>query len=83
MTQEELTAAVREIVARRLVVDPAEVTDDARFMDDLGGDSVDMVELLMELQQRFSVRIPDADFQRFTRFGYTVRYLAEKLGVQT
>lgn len=81
MTREELTDIVREIVVRRFLAEPAQVTDDARFMDDLGGDSVDMVEMLMELQQRFEVNIPDADFQKFMRFGYTVRYLAEKLGV--
>ena len=65
---------VREIIAKQLGVNASEVTDDASFVDDLGADSLDTVELVMAFEEEFGVEIPDEDAEKITRvkdaFGY-------------
>ena len=82
MTRDDLTAQMRAIVAARFKAEPTKVTPDTRFMDDLGGDSVDVVELLMEFQEAFGLTIPDEDAEDLIRFGAAVDYLSAKLGVR-
>jgi acyl carrier protein len=81
MTRDDLTARVFAIVAERVNVDDAAVVSHARLMDDLGADSVDMVEILMDLQDAFGIDIPDAEVERLDRVGAIVDYLAAKLGL--
>ena len=81
MTRDELTAKARAIVARSFNVDSAAVTGAALFNDDLGGDSVDVVEMLMELQEQFGVEIPDAEAEGFQRLDDVVAFMAGKLGL--
>jgi acyl carrier protein len=56
----DIASRTRKIVTEVLDADPAKVTDDARFIEDLGADSLDAVELLMSIEEEFDVEIPDA-----------------------
>lgn len=66
---------VVRIVAEHLDVDPKRVTSNARFVEDLGADSLDTVELVMAFEEEFGVEIPDDDAERITTVGKATRYL--------
>ncbi len=68
---------VREIIMEQLGVGADQVTPDARFIDDLGADSLDTVELVMALEEEFSIEIPDEDAEKITTVGDAVKYLQE------
>lgn len=68
---------VKEIVSNILGVDVDEVTMEASFMDDLGADSLDVVELIMDLQDEFSLEIPDEDAEKILTVGDVVNYIKE------
>ena len=72
-------ADVKEIIIDQLGVDEAQVKDDASFIDDLGADSLDTVELVMAFEEKFDVEIPDEDAEKMTTVGDAVKYLTEKL----
>jgi len=76
---------VREIIVERLKVDPAEVTPDAAFVEDLRADSLDIVEMVMKLEETFDISIPDEDVEKIRTVGDAVAYierrLKEKVGV--
>jgi acyl carrier protein len=69
---------VKEIVVEQLGVDPAQVTDDASFIDDLGADSLDTVELVMALEEKFGLEIPDEEAEKITTVGQAIKYIEEK-----
>jgi acyl carrier protein len=69
---------VRQIIADQLGVKKEEVTDKAKFVDDLGADSLDTVELVMALEEEFGVEIPDEDAEKLTTVGDALRYIEEK-----
>jgi acyl carrier protein len=71
---------VKELVVEQLGVPENEVTDDARFIEDLGADSLDTVELVMAFEDRFDIEIPDEDAEKITTVGDAVKYLGEKKG---
>lgn len=71
---------VKSIVAEQLGVKEEEVTDTASFIDDLGADSLDTVELVMALEEEFSVEIPDEDAEKMATVGDAVRYIESKAG---
>ena len=71
---------VRKIVIDHLDADPDKVTEKASFIDDLGADSLDIVELVMEFEKQFSVTIPDEDAERIRTVGDAVSYVSEKAG---
>ena len=73
-----LTDEVKAIIAEQLGVKIEEVTDSASFVDDLGADSLDTVELVMALEEKFSVEIPDEDAEKMTTVGEAVKYLEGK-----
>ena len=81
MKRDDLEAQARAIIAKSFNVDLSAVTGEASFTDDLGGDSVDVVEMLMALQDQFGVEIPDAEAERFRRLDDVVAFLAGKLSV--
>ena len=66
---------VKKIVIDRLGVEEAEVTLDANFKDDLGADSLDVVELVMELEDEFDLEISDEDAEKVTTVGEVVKYI--------
>jgi len=69
---------VKEIIAKQLDVDLAEVKDDASFVDDLGADSLDTVELVMAFEEEFGVEIPDEDAEKITRVKDAISYIKAK-----
>lgn len=66
---------VKEIVAEQLGVDADEVTDEASFIDDLGADSLDTVELVMALEEEFGVEIPDEDAEQIATVKDAIAYI--------
>ena len=74
----DLQAKVKELIAEKLGVEEAEVVADASFTNDLGADSLDTVELIMEFEKEFDVTIPDEDAEKISTVGDAVSYLTEK-----
>ncbi|MBP6874810.1 MAG: acyl carrier protein [Candidatus Eisenbacteria bacterium] len=70
---------VREIIVEQLGVTPEQVVPEASFIDDLGADSLDTVELVMAFEDAFSVEIPDEDAEKLTRVGDAIEYLKTRL----
>ena len=68
---------IKEIVVEELAVDPDEVTDDASFIDDLGADSLDIVELVMAFEEEFDLEIPDEDAENIATVNDAVEYINE------
>ena len=71
---------VRKIVVEHLNVDPEKVTEKASFIDDLGADSLDQVELVMAFEEEFSVEIPDDAAESIQTFGDAVSFLTKAVG---
>ncbi len=69
---------VKEIIAEQLGVKKEEVTDSAKFIDDLGADSLDTVELVMALEEEFGVEIPDEDAEKMATVGEAIKYIEQK-----
>ncbi|MDE2662905.1 MAG: acyl carrier protein [Gemmatimonadota bacterium] len=72
-------ARVREIIAQELGVEQEKVVDDANFVDDLGADSLDTVELVMAFEEEFGIEIPDEDAERMQTVAEAIAYLNEKV----
>jgi acyl carrier protein len=68
---------VKGIIVEQLGVDEDQVTEDASFVDDLGADSLDQVELVMALEEEFGIEIPDEDAEKITRVKEAVSYIQE------
>jgi acyl carrier protein len=71
---------VKEIVAQQLGVNEEQVTDEASFKDDLGADSLDIVELVMAFEEEFNIEIPDEDAEKVQTVGQAVSYIEGKAG---
>jgi acyl carrier protein len=71
---------VKEIISKQLGVDQSEVTPDASFVEDLGADSLDTVELVMAFEEAFNIEIPDEDAEKITKVKDAVDYIKKKLG---
>ena len=71
---------IKQIIADQLGVKKEEVTDSAKFVDDLGADSLDTVELVMALEEEFGIEIPDEDAEKLATVGDALRYIEEKSG---
>jgi acyl carrier protein len=69
---------VKSIIAEQLGVKIEEVTPEASFIDDLGADSLDTVELIMALEEEFNVEIPDEDAEKMTKVSDAIKYVEEK-----
>lgn len=74
----ENATRVREIIAQELGVEQEKVTDDANFVDDLGADSLDTVELVMAFEEEFGIEIPDEDAEQMQTVGQAIQYLTDK-----
>ncbi len=69
---------VKEIIAKQLGVNAAEVTPEASFVEDLGADSLDTVELVMAFEETFNVEIPDEDAEKITKVKDAIEYIKNK-----
>ena len=75
---QDVESKVKSIIVDKLGVDESEVTRDANFTNDLGADSLDTVELIMEFEKEFDISIPDEDAENIATVGNAVDYLEEK-----
>ena len=75
----EIAAKVKKIIVEKLGVDEGEVTDQASFTNDLGADSLDTVELIMEFEKEFNLSIPDDQAENIGTVGQAVAYLEENV----
>ena len=74
-SREEVFERVKEVLTEQLGIDEGEVTEEASFTEDLDADSLDLVELIMELEDQFGLKIPDEDAQKLTTVGEAVDYV--------
>ncbi len=75
----DIQAKVKEIIVEKLGVEDSEVTLEASFTNDLGADSLDTVELIMEFEKEFDISIPDEQAESITTVGEAVAYLKEQV----
>ena len=75
---EAVNDRVRAIIAEQLGVKLEEVTDSASFIEDLGADSLDTVELVMALEEEFGIEIPDEDAEKMVTVGDAIKYIEQK-----
>ena len=74
---EDISSKVKKIVADHLGIDEAKVTDESSFIDDLGADSLDTVELVMAFEEEFGVEIPDDAAENIQSFGDAVKFIED------
>ncbi|MDR1509309.1 MAG: acyl carrier protein [Synergistaceae bacterium] len=82
MQTEEIMAKLKELVIDRLNVEEEQIKPDASFVEDLGADSLDIVELIMGIEEEFDVEIPDEDAEKLTNVAEALAYVKGKLGVE-
>jgi acyl carrier protein len=71
---------VREMIVDSLGIDPEKISNDSSFVDDLGADSLDTVELVMAFEEEFGVEIPDEDAENLSTVGDAINYLEKNVG---
>ena len=74
----EVQDKIKQIIVDELGVDEAEVTENARFIEDLGADSLDLVELVMRFEEEFDIEIPDEDAEKLRTVADVTKYLETK-----
>ena len=79
MSSEEIFEKVKEIIIEQLGVAETAITMEASFIDDLGADSLDIVELIMALEEEFDIEIPDSDAEKVVSVGDVVEYIKENI----
>lgn len=78
MDKKEIAQQVKDVIVEQLDVDAAEVSDNASFVDDLGADSLDTVELVMAFEEKFDLEIPDDDAEKIRTVKDAVDYITSK-----
>jgi len=78
----DVESKVREIIVNKLGVEESQITPEASFINDLGADSLDTVELIMEFEKSFNVTIDDADAEKIQTVGDAVSYLQSKTATE-
>ena len=76
----DVDTKVKEIIVNKLGVDAGQITPAASFTNDLGADSLDTVELVMEFEKAFNIQIPDEDAEKIATVGDAITYLKSKAG---
>ena len=79
VSKEEIVEKVIDIISERLGVPKEKITEDTTFVNDLGADSLDQVELVMELEDAFDLSIPDEEAENITTVGDAIRYIQEHI----
>ena len=82
MEREEAVAALREVAVEVLSVDPDTVVESARFKEDLDADSLDLVELVMGLEERFDISVPEEDLENVGTVGHAVDLVMAKVAAK-
>ncbi len=82
MKMEDIQNRLKEIVVDRLDVEEDQIKPEASFVEDLGADSLDIVELIMGIEEEFDIEIPDEDAEKLTNVGEAMNYVKEKLGIE-
>jgi len=80
MDMQQLEEKVKDIIAEELGVEREKLTSEASFMEDLGADSLDTVELVMAFEKEFDIDIPDEEAEKLRTVGDALQYLHEKIG---
>ena len=78
MADKPIDQRVKDIIVEQLGVNPEQVTDTASFIEDLGADSLDTVELVMAFEEEFGVEVPDEDAEKLQTVGNVVDYIEKK-----
>ena len=78
MADSNIADKVRDIIVQQLGVNPEQVTPEAKFIEDLGADSLDTVELVMALEEEFGHEIPDEQAEKLQSVGDVIKYIEEK-----
>ena len=81
MTKAEILEKLQQIIQDRLDVEKDQIVPGASFVEDLGADSLDIVELIMGIEEEFDIEIPDEDAEKLTTVGEAINYAAAKLGI--
>ncbi len=82
MKMEEVQAKLKEIVMDRLNAEEDQIKPEASFVEDLGADSLDIVELIMGIEEEFDIEIPDEDAEKLTTVEEAMTYVKTKLGAE-
>jgi acyl carrier protein len=80
MTQAEIESKVKQAIVDKLGVEESKVTNEASFINDLGADSLDTVELVMKFEEEFDIKIPDEDAEKIQKVGDAINYISTKVG---
>ena len=78
MAEKPVADRVKEIIVEQLGVNPDQVTPEAKFIEDLGADSLDTVELVMAFEEEFGAEIPDEDAEKLQTVGDVIKYIEER-----
>ncbi|RKY98669.1 MAG: acyl carrier protein [Candidatus Hydrothermota bacterium] len=76
----DIMKELKGIIIEKLSVTEDQITEGARFQEDLGADSLDVVELVMAIEEKFNIEVPDEDAEKIRTVGDAVNYIKEKLG---
>jgi acyl carrier protein len=80
MVEDEIEGRVRKVIEEQLMVDASEITEEATFTDDLGADSLDVVEMIMELEDEFGIEVSDEEAEKLTTVGKAIEYIKGLMG---
>ncbi len=83
MDREKVLSAIQGVAVEVLSVEPSQVTEKARFKEDLEADSLDLVELVMALEESFDISVPEEDLEDVTTVGHAVDLVLSKVGATT
>ncbi|MFN2541292.1 MAG: acyl carrier protein [Chthoniobacterales bacterium] len=83
MADKSIEEKVKDIIVEQLGVNPEQVTAEASFIEDLGADSLDIVELVMAFEEEFGVELPDEDAEKLQTGGDVIRYIEERAKQQS
>ena len=78
MSEKSIAEKVKDIIVEQLGVNPEQVTENASFIEDLGADSLDTVELVLAFAEEFGVEVPDEDAEKLQAVGDVVKYIEDK-----
>ncbi|MEC8191456.1 MAG: acyl carrier protein [Myxococcota bacterium] len=78
-SKEEIVGQVKDLITASLGVNPDEVVPSASFIDDLGADSLDIVELVMAIEKQFSIEIPDEDAEKISTVQHAIDYINDNM----